>query len=378
MTTGSLKFLLKRGTFAIAIYVLGAALLLLFDPLWNVLVGPEPRWLASIGKQRGELLSFIAANLIVLSILTRKVEDSIFDTARAASFAAVVVAYAVAVSYVNPENVIVASLFMLISMPLLTILGPITASFWKAAMCAVVSYFAGLIVGVVVHWLFSLSINITAGIMLAFMLLSFFGSMYLLRRCRGTPDRIKLPNEAEAADVQTLSESSESTPESTDEKGSSLIGLTKDDYSSEYFAHVLEQYRLFVEMADRISQRRQRAHAFFLTLNMGLVVFLGLALPGKLAIIGSLWYVIVGAAGIVLSYAWFRLIKSYGDLNTGKFRVIHRMEEHLPLKPYKVEWDEVGHGEDSSLYKPFTRIEVYIPGMFALLYGILIATQFLL
>ena len=246
------------------------------------------------------------------------------------------------------------------------------------ALPAVVSYFIDLTAGVVVHVLFRLSINITAGVMLVCMPLLFFASMYLLMRWRRSRSKSKVPNEADAADVQTLSEPSESTLENTVEEGSSLIGLTRAAYSSEYFAHVLEQYRLFVEMADRISQRRQRAHAFFLTLNMGLVVFLGLALPGRLAIIGSLWYVIVGVAGVVLSYAWFRLIKSYGELNTGKFRVIHQMEEHLPLKPYKVEWDEVGHGEDSSLYKPFTRIEVYVPGMFALLYVILIGTQFLL
>ena len=36
MTTGNLKGLLKRGNFVIAIYVLGAALLLVFDPLWDV------------------------------------------------------------------------------------------------------------------------------------------------------------------------------------------------------------------------------------------------------------------------------------------------------------------------------------------------------
>ena len=143
------------------------------------LVGSEPSWLASIGTQRGELLSFIAANLLVLSVLTRKVEDSIFDTATTATIAAASVAYTAAISYFDPKNVTVAALFLLTTLPLLIALGFIAESIWRAVISAVVSYFVGLIVGVVAHLLFSLSINITAGIMLAFMLLSFFGSMYL-------------------------------------------------------------------------------------------------------------------------------------------------------------------------------------------------------
>ncbi len=359
------------------VYLLEAVSLLLLQPLWGVWSSVEPSWLESIGEQNGELLSFIAANLLVLSILTRRAVDSAFDTAKIATIAAIIVAYAAAISYFDPENVSAASLFLLNALPLFISAGYLHESFWWVVVPAVVSFFVGLAAGSVALVLFSLSINITTGVMLVCMPLSFFGSMYLLMRWRRSQSTINSLSKTETAETQSRSESRIPTPEETDVECNSLIGLSRDEYSSEYFAHVLEQYRLFVEMADRISQRRQRAHAFFLTLNMGLVVFLGLALPEKLVIIESLWYVILGAAGTALSIAWFQLIKSYGDLNTGKFQVIHQMEEHLPLKPYNVEWDEVGRGEDASLYKPFTRIEIYIPGMFALRYRILIAMQFL-
>lgn len=58
-----------------------------------------------------------------------------------------------------------------------------------------------------------------------------------------------------------------------------LAGIDRQDYPSEYHAHALEQYKLCVEMADRISRRRQAAHAFFLTVNAGLIALLGWALP---------------------------------------------------------------------------------------------------
>ena len=58
-----------------------------------------------------------------------------------------------------------------------------------------------------------------------------------------------------------------------------LAGKDRQDYPAEYHAHALEQYKLCVEMADRISQRHQTAHAFFLTVNAGLIALLGWALP---------------------------------------------------------------------------------------------------
>ena len=40
------------------------------------------------------------------------------------------------------------------------------------------------------------------------------------------------------------------------------------------------------------------------------------------------------------------------------------MEQHLPLAPYDAEWEAVGRGEDSKLYKPFTHVEMVIPWYF--------------
>ena len=47
--------------------------------------------------------------------------------------------------------------------------------------------------------------------------------------------------------------------------------LDEYDDKSKYKDHVLEQYKLYVEMADRISARRSTANTFFLTLNTLLV-----------------------------------------------------------------------------------------------------------
>ena len=56
-------------------------------------------------------------------------------------------------------------------------------------------------------------------------------------------------------------------------------------------------------------------------------------------------YWIIALAGMVLCFLWYRIVRSYGDLNTGKFKVIHEIESYLPLRPYDAEWTAVGQGE---------------------------------
>jgi hypothetical protein len=131
---------------------------------------------------------------------------------------------------------------------------------------------------------------------------------------------------------------------------------------------ILEQYKLYVSMADKISDRRQTANSFFLGINTAVVAFLGYASAGKDpgAVVRSYWF--IAPAGILLSYFWSRLIRSYRDLGAAKFRVIHEMERFLPMCPYDAEWSTAGRGRDPKRYKPLTHIEIGVPWLFLLLY----------
>lgn len=144
-----------------------------------------------------------------------------------------------------------------------------------------------------------------------------------------------------------------------------LQGVSEKDYSGPYRDHALEIYKLFVEMADRISQRRDRANSFFLTLNTGLVGLAGYVsaeeIPGPPMALLAL-------AGMVLSYLWFRILRSYRGINSAKFAVIHEIERQLPLRPYDAEWEAVGRGEDPERYRALTHIEGRVPWIFLFLY----------
>ena len=138
----------------------------------------------------------------------------------------------------------------------------------------------------------------------------------------------------------------------------------KPEYGQSYEAHCLEIYKLFVEMADRISQRRQTANSFFLSINTALIAAVGYVGFGKKDGISPEFYILIAAAGMVLCGLWFFLILSYRNLNTAKFKVIHEIEKLLPLAPYDAEWDIAGKGKKPWVYWPFTHIEMIVPWVF--------------
>ena len=61
--------------------------------------------------------------------------------------------------------------------------------------------------------------------------------------------------------------------------------LPAPEYGEKYQEHLLEQYKLYVQMADKISERRQSANTFFLTINTVLIAFLGIV--GKSGIVAQ-------------------------------------------------------------------------------------------
>jgi len=132
--------------------------------------------------------------------------------------------------------------------------------------------------------------------------------------------------------------------------------------------HVLEQYKLYVEMADRISARRSTANTFFLTLNTLVIGALSVCAEkfSRLSII------VLCIAAVVLCYVWRRLINSYRQLNTAKYTVIGEFEKRLPASPYwSAEWNALGEGKDPKRYKQLTTVEKWVPIVFVCLYLLL-------
>lgn len=148
----------------------------------------------------------------------------------------------------------------------------------------------------------------------------------------------------------------------------SINSINEKEYGIEYKNHLLEQYKLYLEMADKISDRRQNANNFFLSINTALLALIGYSGIGTNEVYPIPLFIMIGICGLVLCYVWYRIVRSYKELNSGKFFVVQEIEKMLPIKPYNAEWKCLGEGKNPKLYLPFTRIEITVPWIFFVIY----------
>lgn len=150
-----------------------------------------------------------------------------------------------------------------------------------------------------------------------------------------------------------------------------LFVNNEKEYGSEYKNHLFEQYKLYLEGIEKISDRRILANNIFLTVNTLLVSILTLSFQiDSLSKIFEL-KLLTFSIGIGFSIIFWVLINSYKQLNTAKFNVLHKVEEHLPLALYKYEWEILEKGKNKKVYYPFSHIEILIPCVFGIIYIIL-------
>lgn len=137
---------------------------------------------------------------------------------------------------------------------------------------------------------------------------------------------------------------------------------------------LLEIYKLHSELADRVSQRREGANRLYVSLLVGLVVFLAALLrfgigdgPVKLVMCST------GAIGALLSVSWYVVIRSYRQLNSGKFKALHELEGRLAYPFFVREWELLAEGKDIGRYWKLTIVETFLPIIFcALFLGLMI------
>lgn len=135
---------------------------------------------------------------------------------------------------------------------------------------------------------------------------------------------------------------------------------------------LLDQYKIYVEMADRISARRQNANTFALSVNTALIALVGYVQTQDSTVLKEGFFWSIAVAGLILNFVWYRMVRSYRDLNTAKFLVIHEIEKRLVISPYDAEWEAVGRGKNRKLYLPFTHIEIWIPWIFFALHALIL------
>jgi hypothetical protein len=137
------------------------------------------------------------------------------------------------------------------------------------------------------------------------------------------------------------------------------------EWTTDDLKNAVDIYKILIDMADKVSQRRQNANNFYLSVNT--------AITGASAYLASnanndVSIIIISIVGFIVCLLWKRNIDSYKDLNGGKFAVITELEKALPIAPFRAEWDVLERGKNKKRYRPFHMVEVLVPFIFAGLY----------
>jgi len=139
---------------------------------------------------------------------------------------------------------------------------------------------------------------------------------------------------------------------------------------------IFELYKLYVDTAEKVSDRRSSANTWMLSVNTALVGFYAFLERDKEIIVSSdrqIWLLAIPVTGLIISIAWLSLLVSYRKLNQAKFHIIHEIEEELPYKLFFLENIKLKEAKHWGL----SNIESWIPMAFFVLYFIIALSSFL-
>ena len=127
---------------------------------------------------------------------------------------------------------------------------------------------------------------------------------------------------------------------------------------------LLEIYKLHAQLADNVSNRRATANHFYLLVLSGLSVLFSALLQRENGVPLGWLMVGFGLFGMLLAVAWYVVIRSYRQLNTGKFDVLQKLEEQLAYPFFTREWELLLEGKDHKKYGKLSVVETFVPVIF--------------
>ena len=86
-----------------------------------------------------------------------------------------------------------------------------------------------------------------------------------------------------------------------DQNEETVFSAGEQQYGTDYQAHLLEQYKLYVDSAQRISDRRSDANKFLLAVNSALVT---LAALGGASLEESIVVILISVTGVLVAASW--------------------------------------------------------------------------
>ena len=140
---------------------------------------------------------------------------------------------------------------------------------------------------------------------------------------------------------------------------------------------ILELYKLHCELADRVSQRRDSANRLYVSLLTSILIFIGVFIRFNVKEIPIWAIVCVGSTvGVALAFSWFVIIRSYRQLNSGKFAALDELESKLVYSFFRREWEILGERKNRKKYWELTVVETFLPIIFSILFIVITIISF--
>ena len=130
------------------------------------------------------------------------------------------------------------------------------------------------------------------------------------------------------------------------------------------YERTIEQYKICLDMAEKVTERRLKTNSFFIGLISAIVSLLSMAISSsffvesRTAVVFFLWIFC-----LLICWAWICSIDSYKKLNSAKFRIILELEKELKHACLASEWEKLKH---DAKYTRLSDNEKRIPRIFAI------------
>ena len=134
-----------------------------------------------------------------------------------------------------------------------------------------------------------------------------------------------------------------------------------------------ELYKLHAELADRVSQRREGANRLYVSVLAGMVAVLAISIRfGVAGLPSDIVMLLTGILGVLLSLNWLVVIRSYRQLNSGKFAALKGLEAQLAYQFFAIEKESL-----KERYVRLTVAESALPWIFFVLFAVLAVLPFI-
>jgi hypothetical protein len=125
---------------------------------------------------------------------------------------------------------------------------------------------------------------------------------------------------------------------------------------------IVEEWQTCVEMVNALCQRRDEMNNRFCVLNTAIIGF-NITMWNN----NNVWFIIL--IGLIICIVWIFLIINYKIIKIEKYKVISKLEENVPLKPFCKEWIYLS---ENKRYIESTKIEIVVPLIFIVMYLLMI------